>query len=52
MRTYKVHYLTEQNDDCVDLEIIIKAENIFLVMEIFKEEVSVFKRVTKIEEIY
>lgn len=51
MRRWKIYYYAEQNDECVDLEIILESENIFSALELFKQEVSVYKRVYKIEEI-
>lgn len=51
MRKYKIYYYAEQRDECVDLEIILSTKNIFDALEVFKQEVSVYKRVYKIEEI-
>ena len=50
MKTFKIYYYVEHNDECVDLEIEIKAENIFSVEEKFRKEVRVFKKVYRIEE--
>lgn len=51
MRTYKIYYYAEQHDECHDLEIEIEAKNIFLALDKFKQEISRYKRVYKIEEI-
>lgn len=50
MRTYKVFYLTEKNDDCVDFEIEIKAPTIYWALTFFSEKGIVHKRVTSIVE--
>jgi hypothetical protein len=51
MRKYRVHYWKIINDEDVDCEIEIKARHIVEVFGEFQEQVRVFKRVTKIEEI-
>lgn len=51
MRKYKISYLTEQNDENTDLEIIIDADNIGMALMKFQIQVKVYKRVTDINEI-
>lgn len=51
MRKYKIYYYKEIDDECIDFERLIEGENIDIALENFKEEIRVFKRVYKIEEI-
>ena len=51
MRNYLFYYWAEKNDDAVDCERIIPAENIEVALSKFKEEVKVYKRITQIKEI-
>ena len=51
MRTYRVHYYKEINDECVDCELVVEVPKIDDVIAEFKSKVSVFKRITKIEEL-
>jgi len=51
MRKYLISYLAEQNDECVDCETTIEARTILGAIFIFKTNIKVYKRVTKIEEL-
>jgi hypothetical protein len=51
MRSYRVYYYKEINDECVDCEIVIEVPRIDNVISEFKEQVQLFKRITKIEEL-
>lgn len=50
MRTYKIDYYVESNDECQERQIEIKARNMLLAFAEFRSEVRVFKRIFKIEE--
>jgi hypothetical protein len=49
MRRYLIYYGSENND--VDLEIIIKADNIEKALKEFKKEVKTHKSITTITEL-
>lgn len=49
-RTYIVSYYKEVNDECVDREMEIVAENIPDAIEKMKEQVRVFSRIFRVEE--
>lgn len=50
MRKYIVYYYKEINDECVDCEKEIQANNIEMVLHLFNKEIRVYKRIWKIEE--
>ena len=51
MRTYLIHYWIEKNDESVDCQKSIIAEDIESAIIDFKQQTKVFKHITKIEEI-
>ena len=51
MRKYIISYLKEINDECVDLEEVIEANDIFFALGSFCSKHSVYKRITSIVEI-
>lgn len=51
MRKYRVYYWKEINDESVDLEWDLKANDIHHAYTLFHANVRVFKRIYKIEEI-
>jgi hypothetical protein len=51
MRKYLVFYYTERNDECYDLEHIVEANDIVSAINVFNNEVAVFKRITTITEL-
>jgi hypothetical protein len=51
MRKYLVFYYTERNDECYDLEHIVEAKDIVSAINVFNNEVAVFKRITTITEL-
>jgi hypothetical protein len=51
MRRYLICYLAEQNDECVDLETIIEADDIFYALGSFCTTHKLYKRITNIKEI-
>jgi hypothetical protein len=51
MRKYIVYYYTEKNDECVDLEIEIEANNIEIALCEFRSTIKVYKRVYQIKEL-
>lgn len=51
MRKYRVYYYKEINDECVDCEKEIESRCFVEVFDRFVEQVRVYKRIYKIEEI-
>lgn len=51
MRKYRVYYYKEINDECVDCEKEIESRHMVEVVSNFMDQVRVFKRIYKIEEI-
>ncbi len=51
MRNYRIEYYAEVNDESVEREIEIVAENPWEALDIFALKVRLFKRVFKLEEI-
>ena len=51
MRKYLIFYYTEQNDDCVDLEKIVEADDILSAINVFNNEIKIIKRITTITEL-
>ena len=51
MRKYRVYYYTEKHDECVDCEKEIEASCFENIYSVFREQVKVFKRIYKVEEI-
>ena len=51
MRNYLFYYWAEKNDDSVDCEKIIPAEDIEMALVKFKEQIKVYKRITLIKEL-
>lgn len=50
MRKYIIKYLAERNDECVDLEIEIEAEDIYIALGSFCATQKLYKRITSIYE--
>jgi len=46
-----VFYYVEQNDDCVDLERIVEANDILAAINVFNDETKSYKRITTITEL-
>lgn len=51
MRTFRVEYFAEVNDECVDLVKTVQKPNIETLVKDFKHTFKNCKRITKIEEI-
>jgi len=51
MKRYLVFYYVEQNDDCVDLEKIVEANDILAAINVFNDETRSYKRITTITEL-
>ena len=51
MRRYLVFYYAERNDECVDLEKIVEANDILAAINVFNNEVRAVKRITTITEL-
>lgn len=51
MRRYLIFYYVEQNDECVDLEKIVEANDILAAINVFNDETKAFKRITTITEL-
>ena len=51
MRKYLIYYLVERNDECQDLEEIVKADDIEEAIKFFKMRIRVRKRITTITEL-
>lgn len=51
MRKYRITYLKEVNDECVDITEDVTVPNIEFAIPQFKEQVRVFKRITDINEL-
>ena len=51
MRKYLIYYITEKNDECTDLEIIINADNIEEAIKFFKSRIRIRKRILTITEL-
>lgn len=51
MRPYLISYYAERNDECVDLECIVEADDILGAINIFLDNVRPIKRITSIREI-
>lgn len=51
MRKYLFHYWIEKNDESVDCEKFIEADDIESALVSFKENTRVYRRITKIEEV-
>lgn len=51
MRSYRIHYLAESNDQATDFELDIEADNILEAIYKFGRLVQLFKRITKVEEL-
>ena len=51
MRKYRFTFYAEKNDDCVDLEKDIEANNIIDALLIFQQEQRLYKRIIEIKEI-
>jgi hypothetical protein len=52
MKKYKVCYLAEQKDECVDLEITLECNHIIEVFAKFQEQVKFYKRITSVTELH
>jgi len=52
MKNYIIYYWVEANDVATDREIIIEANNIEIAIEKFKEQVRVYKSISRITETY
>jgi len=51
MRKYQIDYWIEKNDESVDCEKIVEAENVLSALQNFLEEHRIIKRVISIKEI-
>lgn len=51
MRRYRVEYYAERNDECVDLERIVEANDMIDAINVFHDKVKLVKRITAITEI-
>jgi hypothetical protein len=51
MRKYLIFYYAEKNDECHDLEEIVKADDIEEAIKFFKMRIRVRKRITTVTEI-
>ena len=51
MRRFLVYYFTETNDQCTELEIIIKADDMEQAIKTFKKEVKEHQSITTITEL-
>lgn len=50
MRTYKIHYYVESNDECQEREIEVEAAGLPNAFIEFQNHVRAYKRIFKIEE--
>lgn len=51
MRKYLIEYYAERNDECVDLEHIVEANDMMEAINKFNAVIRLVKRITKISEI-
>lgn len=51
MRRYLIFYYAERNDECVDLEHIVEANDMIDAINTFNNEVRLVKRITTITEL-
>lgn len=51
MRTFRFTFYAERNDECVDLEKVIEADNIMNALLIFQQGRTLYKRIIEIKEI-
>jgi hypothetical protein len=51
MRKYLIFYYAERNDECVDLEHIVEANNMISAINVFNNEIRLVKRITTITEL-
>jgi hypothetical protein len=51
MKIFLVYYSTETNDQCTELEIIIKADDMEHALKTFKKEMKGYKSLTTITEL-
>lgn len=51
MRRYRIEYYAERNDECVDLEHIVEANDMVEAIDTFNHYVRIVKRITNISEI-
>lgn len=51
MRLYLIEYYAERNDECVDLERIVEANDMMDAINVFHDKVKRVKRITAIREL-
>lgn len=51
MRKYRIEYYAERNDECVDLEHIVEANDMVEAINIFNDVIKIVKRITAVTEI-
>ena len=51
MRRYRIEYYAERNDECVDLEHIVEANDMVEAINKFNEVIRLVKRIITITEI-
>jgi hypothetical protein len=51
MRKYLIFYYAERNDECVDLEHIVEANDMVSAINVFNNEIKMIKRITTITEL-
>lgn len=51
MRRYRIEYYAERNDECVDLEHIVEANDMVAAINVFNNEIKLIKRITTITEL-
>jgi len=51
MRKYLIFYYAERNDECMDLEHIVEANDMVSAINVFNNEIKLVKRVTTITEL-
>jgi hypothetical protein len=51
MRKYLIFYYAERNDECMDLEHIVEANDMVEAINVFNNEIKLVKRITTITEL-
>lgn len=51
MRKYLIFYYAERNDECMDLEHIVEANDMVEAINVFNKEINLVKRITTITEL-
>jgi hypothetical protein len=51
MKRYLIFYYAERNDECMDLEHIVEANDMVEAINVFNNEIKLVKRITTITEL-